>query len=395
MASRRAGAPAVVLLLLATAAHRAAADCAVGASLERPATSCFDALELCPSLGASRSSVFIRPDPAGPAFRAMCVGGWTVAAVINGSTQTWLYDSPLWTTNALLNDAWAAGPPGVPASGEAKLRAFNARGWTALRLVHVPSWGTVDTINLRASASLTQLFSSPASRSGAFHRHDCARIFQYPGFCGGLDAGNGSSVRVNLEVEARHLVPETVPDWYGPRDPGYPERYMAASTYYRWRLGRSISDTAYCSSWGYFTRVSAWGIGIGGELACTNTSGRAVHNDASIDFDDSDTAQTDWRSAYAGEALYSCPSNWSPLPSARDRFALLVTTEVRRGGFTGPSLSPGPAPSPSRTRTRTHVSRSRTPSPTKSRSAGAASKSCTPTRSAPASRSRSRKRKLR
>ena len=197
---------ALAIIFFAPALH-AAADCSAGASLERPAQSCFDALALCPSLGTSRSSVYIRPD-AGPAFPAMCVDGWTVAAVINGSAQTWRYDSPLWNTSALLNELWASGPPGLPASGEAKLRAFNARGWTALRLVHIPTWGTVDTIILQSDKSLTQLFSSTQPASSAFYRVNCMFLgdaSQVPGYCNGFDAGNGSSVRVNLQVPAEYL----------------------------------------------------------------------------------------------------------------------------------------------------------------------------------------------
>ena len=210
------------------------------------------------------------------------------------------------------------------------------------------------------------------------------------GCCYNFDAGNGSSLRVNLQVEGYASVPDSYDDNYN----------RNIETHYKWRLGRSIQHTRMCSPSWYSTEVSAWGIGIGGEDAYTGTSGRAVFIDATFGLFD-DSASTNWGSSYSGEALYNCPSNWLRLPAASDRYALLVTTEVRRGGFTGASPSVAPSPAPTRgwertataTRTRTRASRSRTPSPSKTRSAVAVSKSRAPTLNA--SRSRSRKRKLR
>ncbi len=73
----------------------------VGESPAKPATTCLDVEQQC----GNRTGIFwVQPNGNAPAYQAYCVsGGWTLAMRIDGSQNTFVYNSSYWTDDNLLN----------------------------------------------------------------------------------------------------------------------------------------------------------------------------------------------------------------------------------------------------------------------------------------------------
>jgi len=111
------------------------------------------------SCGTTDGLFWVRPSLSVAAYQALCADdGWTVALKVDGSQNTFLYDSPLWTNASLLN----ADPAQLQTSAEAKLQPFLDMPGVEIRLKSL--WpngdaGTPLTLSLPPFASLKELFS--------------------------------------------------------------------------------------------------------------------------------------------------------------------------------------------------------------------------------------------
>ena len=105
-----------------------ASPCVVGASAATAATHCGHARAAC---GFSNATFWLASPVGGAPYRAYCAGdGWVLALRVNGAAGTFAYESPLWTSAALLNDA-ALDPAGAQ---EAKLAPYVDTPGSALRV---------------------------------------------------------------------------------------------------------------------------------------------------------------------------------------------------------------------------------------------------------------------
>ena len=105
-----------------------ASPCVVGSSAATAAAHCGHARAAC---GFSNATFWLASPVGGAPYRAYCAGdGWVLALRVNGAAGTFAYESPLWTSATLLNDA-ALDPAGAL---EAKLAPFVDTPGAALRI---------------------------------------------------------------------------------------------------------------------------------------------------------------------------------------------------------------------------------------------------------------------
>ena len=137
------------------------ANCLIGLSASSPALSCADAYNAC---GFGDGVVWVRP--AGTTYLAVCAaGGWTLAAKIDGTQQTFAYANSIWTNAQLLNPS--ANSVGLVA--EAKLQPFIDSPGDTIRVIMSVNGvaGAPLILSTGPFSSLTALFSGGYTATSA------------------------------------------------------------------------------------------------------------------------------------------------------------------------------------------------------------------------------------
>lgn len=154
-------------------------SCAIGEAEGTPAGTCLDAFEAC---GASMSDklVWIQPNwPTGLPYQAWCgADGYTLAMKIDGTTNTFGYESPLWESAALLN----GDPAAYTTVANAKLEPFVNHPVDAVKLEFTASLGAGTPVVITRNSSAPSLLSL---FRGGFSVTDAPRQAWLDGLVGG------------------------------------------------------------------------------------------------------------------------------------------------------------------------------------------------------------------
>jgi hypothetical protein len=176
-------------------------------------------------------------------FSSYCVGGYVLLAKLDGRTQTWAYDSSLWTSANTLNpDSF------VMDWSEAKLEAYNEMPIASLRVgMHTFDGSDAHWLDISLPRAFPNLLSA---MQGGYVATTAGRSAWK------ALAGEASSLQHNCNVEG-------IDNWPG--------------SYMHVRLGFLANQEADCNS-----PDSAIGFGIGGSVWC-NVSPVTTGNSAPTD----------------------------------------------------------------------------------------------------------------